>query len=206
MADDKLNYLQDGAINNLSWINYVLIAGVILAGTIILLKLTGHTSFKWLDIDFDTRYAWIICILFTLGHWYTAWLFIRSVVDLWKKGTSEECLTAFNKIVTSGGLFVRGLIPRVTSVDGIYQMSWKDPTTLVSHLGALIIILAIVPFDFTGAILIRPYIGVAIILMIINWIIGSNWAVALSQLSVERDRALVLKKLAGKMGTTISHS
>ena len=104
-----------------------------------------------------------------------SWVFVRSIHALWKADNQEDCRTAFNKVTSSGGLFVRGLMPRVRIVHGVYQMSWSDPSTLISHLAALLIIPAVVPFDVSNRLRFLLYLGTSLILMVFNWIVGSNW-------------------------------
>jgi hypothetical protein len=198
MPEDKSNHFQEAVVNNSNWVNKVLIAGEVLAGTIILLKLTGKTTFKWGDVEINTDKAWIIFLLFSLAHVYTAWLFIKSIHELWKTHNQEECQTTFNKVISSGGLFVRGLIPRTKKIRGIYQMTWSDPSTMISHLAALLLIPAIIPFDVSNRLRFILYIVTALIVMVFNWIVGSNWAIALSQLTVDRSQALYHLKLLNR--------
>jgi hypothetical protein len=196
MAEESLNHLQEAVVNNSNWVDKVLLSGIILAGMIVILKITDKAVFKWGDVELRTDKAWIVGVLFSLAHLYTTWLFVKSIHTLWKAGNQENCQAAFNKVTSSGGLFVRGLMPRVKIVHGVYQMSWSDPSTLISHLAVLLIIPAVVPFDLSHPLRFLLYLGISLILMVFNWIVGSNWAIALSQLTVERDKALYhLKRL-----------
>jgi len=196
MAEDSSNPLKDAVTNNSKWVDKVLWGGLILAGTIVLLKLNNKTSFEWVDIEFNTHKAWLILSLFTLAHLYTTWLLIRAIIRFWTVSSEAECQATFAKVTSSGGLLVRGLIPRTERVRNLYKMKWSDPTTIVSHLAALLLIPAIVPFDFSDQTQFYKYLGIAVAVMIINWLIGSSWAVALSQLTVKHDEAYYLLRLA----------
>lgn len=62
----------------------------------------------------------------------------------------------FDELSTTGGLFVRGLVPRtesVTTIGGghVYEMHWRDPTTWIALAAILLIPMAIMPFRWTGA-------------------------------------------------------
>ena len=51
---------------------------LILAGAIVLLKLSGKSEFKWLEANFSTDSAWAVFALFTVAHAYTGLLVLRS--------------------------------------------------------------------------------------------------------------------------------
>ena len=183
MAEDNSNHLQDAPINNAKWIDRVLWAFVILGGTIVLLKLAKRRTFSWASVEFDTNRAWIVFTFLTIAHLYTTMLFHLSAVKFSKTSTADERQRVFAKVTSGGGLFVRGLIPRTERVGNVYKMKWNDPTTLVSYLAALLIIVTIVPFDFSSRTVFLKYLLIALLIMVINWFIGSRWAVTLSQLT-----------------------
>jgi hypothetical protein len=107
MSKDKLNYLQEAIVSNSNWVDKVLFGGVILGGTVVLLKLAHKPTFKWGDVEFSTDKVWIVAVLFSLAHLYTTWLFVKSIHALWKTGNRAECKEAFEKVTSSGGVFVR---------------------------------------------------------------------------------------------------
>jgi len=189
MAEDNSNPLQEAPINNATWIDRVLWAFVILGGTIVLLKLTNKRTFSWAGVEFDTHRAWIVFIFLTLAHLYTTLLFHVSTVKFSTTSTEGERQKVFAKVTSSGGLFMRGLIPRTERVGNVYKMKWADPTTLVSYLAAILIIVTIVPFDFSSRTMFFKYFIGALLIMIVNWFIGSRWAVTLSQLTVNQGEA-----------------
>lgn len=189
MAEDNSNPLQEAPVNNAKWIDRVLWAFAILGGTIVLLKFTKKNTFSWAGVEFDMNRAWIVFIFLTVAHLYTTLLFHLSVVKFSKRSTESERQKVFARVTSSGGLFVRGLIPRTERVGNVYRMNWSDPTTLASYLAALLIIVAIVPFDFSNRNSFFKYLLVALLIMVVNWFVGSRWAVTLSQLAVETGAA-----------------
>lgn len=67
----------------------------------------------------------------------------------------------------------------------LYQMDFSDPTTWLAHAAGLAIFFAVL--RWRGAKW-RVRIGTciaAIFLTVMNWMIGSNWVVAASELSLE---------------------
>ena len=61
-------------------------------------------------------------------------------------------------------------------------MDWRDSATQIAHIAVVAMALAVIPFCKTC-----PYfgqlIGMAVILAVANWLIGSQWSIRLGQLA-----------------------
>lgn len=59
-------------------------------------------------------------------------------------------------------------------------MKWRDPSTIFSYVAAVVMLLAIIQFDFDHPWRLIKYSVVALTIVIVNWLIGSRWAVTLA--------------------------
>jgi hypothetical protein len=138
MSTGKWNSLQDAVINNSKWIDRVLWGLLLTQGTIILIKLAGKSTFVWGGVEFNTNKAWAILSLVTIAHLYVTVLFHTAAVKFAERSSDYERHEVFERITTSGGLFVRGLIARTKRRGRVYVMKRNDPTTIVSHVAAVL--------------------------------------------------------------------
>ncbi len=175
-------------VENAKWIDGILWSMCLVATALILLKALGKREFKWQDITFDTSMAWIVFSILTVAHLYSALLVIRSLRRLWPLADALSRRRLFDKITSTGGAFVRGLVARTQCIDDWtlyvrYKMDYRDPSAWLA-LGSLpLLVAAITPFSISRAFIWWLILG--IILAELNWIIGSHWVIALSDLSGE---------------------
>lgn len=191
MAKDNSDLLQDAVVNNSKSIDRVLWTFLILEIAFVYLKLNKKGTFSWGGVEVNTTGVWPVSffMLLTLAHLYATLRFHQSAGKCSEASSDDERQRTFLRVTSSGGLFVRGLIPRTERIGNAYKMKWRDLTRVPSYLVALGIIFAIVPFDFSSRMTFFEYFGVAIVIMVINWFIGSRWAVTLSQLTVKIGKA-----------------
>lgn len=193
--DDRIKHFQAAVVKNAEWLNAVLRWGSILAGTIVILKLMNKSVFKVGEIEFATDKAWVAFTLTTLIHLFvTFWYLVQSAHLLWLIGSEADCKTAFREMTTTGGEFIRGMA-NVKRVGRFYVRSWSDPTTVIVHFVALLILPAIIPFDYWNHSYFWYYVVGALLIMIVNWLIGSQWVAALAELDMTRDKAYYHKAL-----------
>ncbi len=187
-----LEQLEAAVVENAKWVNRVLVGGAAIAGSIIVLKLSGVQSFQWSKLSFRTDLAWLVFLVITVAHAYAAWLLVGSAHSLWRARSAIHSSRAFQRVSKTGGLFLRGLLPRTDyrrTVLGYYryQMRWRDPTTWISLMAGLAVAVAIAPFDFVDLPRAIGPAGLAIALPFVNWKLGANWAIAVSELSLHRE-------------------
>lgn len=185
MAKNKLDLVEDAVVNNSKSIDTVLWTFFVLEFAFVYLKLTKKEVFSWGGVEVVTTEGWrvIFFALLTVAHWYTTWRLLQSVKRFLEMSGSEERERAFLRVTSSGGLFTRGMLPRTMGKWNINWIKGLDLTRFPSYLAALGIVAAIVPFHPHGCTTLITYWSVALLIMIINWLIGSKWAVTLSGLT-----------------------
>ncbi len=188
-------------LENIKWLDRVLTSGSSLAGIVVLLKLLGFAEFQWVGIKFTPAsawiigYAWVLFCLFTIAHYYVASLAINSLHKLWLNSSVEESERTFSQVTRTGNIFVRGLLPRTkhfrTAIGlYLYEMRIDDPTAWVSYLSSVLLMLAMVPFDLSNIGTFAIISVLAAYAVVMNWLIGSNWIVALSELVIPRHKSV----------------
>ena len=201
-SETSLSHLQTQVVEDAKWVDKVLMSGTFFIGIIVfikflnLLKVVSIQTFDWGNIQVSITNVWliffIICI-FTVAHFYTGFLLlVKSTHKMWEANSDELGITAFEKVVETCGIYVRGLIARTQhhkNTPLVYKMDLDDPSALVSHGAAILFILAILPWDFSNLRLFFICFILAIILTIVNWLVGGTWIVALSELTLEHDKA-----------------
>jgi len=188
MGEPKSSLLEDAVMASTDWVNRVLTGGLILSGVVVLLKLTGKSQFKWADVEFSLSSAWMVFALFTLAHFYTALLLLRSTHRLWRDGTPESKARTFDKVSATGGLFVRGMLPSVDlrKIVWVQGINPHDPSTWLTRAASILLLLAIVPFAKVASLSFLLYAFVAVLIMSVNWLIGSLWLVSIAELADDR--------------------
>lgn len=210
-SESSLNHLQAQVLEDAKWVDKVLMSGTFIVGAIVFLKflnLLGIVSiqtFDWGNIKISITNVWLIFfifLLFTFAHYYTGLLLLaKSTHKLWETNSTELSRTAFEKVVETGGVYVRGLIARTQHLKNtpwIYKMERDDPSTLVSHGAALLLVLAIVPWNFSDLRQFFTFLILAVLVTIVNWLIGGTWIVALSELTLEPGEATYHLRLKSK--------
>jgi hypothetical protein len=87
--------------------------------------------------------------LFTLAHFYTALLLLRSTHRLWRDESEESQARTFDKVSATGGLFVRGMLPSVDlrKIVWLQGINPHDPSTWLTRATSILLLLAIIPFS-----------------------------------------------------------
>jgi hypothetical protein len=186
-------HYKEAVLENSKWLDNVLMGGFLFSIVVVLLKILGQREVEWMDVKFNLENVWIVFCLFSIAHLYTEILLIRSIRPLWDKCNVEDRNFIYNKIVATGGIYVRGLVARTKvlqdwelKVD--YRMSFKDPSAWVAYISFLILLGAIIPFPLFYEKI--HQVVIALLFSNINWIIGTNWVVALSELSNSFEESL----------------
>jgi len=179
---------ESAVIENSKWVDGVLWSMLLAATAIILLKLIGKQDFKWQDVELNTSQAWVVFSILTLAHFYAAVLLLKSIRRVWQLSDRLSRSRLFGKITSTGGIFVRGLVARTECrqtwfLSVSYEMDHHDPSAWFAQFSVPLLITAITPFAIRRTSLRFFLLGV--VLGEINWIIGSHWIIALSDLSTE---------------------
>lgn len=204
MAEDNLNHKQKMVIEDAKWVDNILTAGTALAGIIVVLKILSINTVVWNGITVSLSNAWVIFLLLAIAHIYTAnFLLGRSICLLWRENlpmnSAEQGKAVFEKVTETGGIFMHGMVPRTKRIKmpfGGYQylMSSYDPTTPISYGAGLLLIAAMVPWNFSNLLLFFLLLAGSILIVVVNWLTAGAWAVALSELIIEPRNATFLPK------------
>jgi hypothetical protein len=194
-SNGKPPLLEEAVVENAKWVNTVLVAGNTIAATIVLMKLlSDEDSFSFAGVELPLDYAWLVMVFFSAAHFYTTVLLVGSCHTLWKTSSHPTYSTALHKIQSTGGLFMRGMIPRTERIKErpdsyVIEMKFYDPTTWLAFGSAALILLALLDYSPT---LLSDYIvhsAVALAIIALNWKIGAHWVIALSELSLPKQKS-----------------
>lgn len=177
-------------ISTATWIDKLVSTALVVAIVVVATKITAGAKFKipGIDVEFDTGYTWVIFTAFTLAHLYVTVLFIKACRTLFRTDYTNAKPT-WEELTRSGPLLFRGLMPRLLPQNGrIAVMRWDDPTTWLAHGGAVLFFAAIIPFSSFSLL----SIATALIITLVNWILGSNWVIAASELTCDPGKTRLL--------------
>jgi len=169
---------EDAVLSRAGWISSVLIAGVLLAITMSLLRYTKATEFELLKIKFPVSAFPLSCVAYTVAHWYCALLFI-SVCQ--RVGHAPEIWQA---LTLKGPIVFAGMLPRkvlfyiqMGNVNvPVDQIAANDPTLWLFYGFCIVLYLG---FTWAGQVAQYPKVKRHVLagaLFFVNWIIGSVWA------------------------------
>ena len=182
-------------ISNSKWIDNVLWSGTIAAFVIILTRVFGGNtvSIPAAGFNINLDYAWLVISLITIAHLYTTILFVKSARSLWRISEYHEYKSVFSDIIAEGGIFFRDFKPRLlTPGSNLAPMSWNDLSTWTSLFATILLFFAVIPFSMEELWHKWWLPGIAAFLTYCNWTIGSKWAIALSELAVNKHESMFL--------------
>ena len=207
---DNKELHKEAVVENSKWIDKVLMSGFLVSLSIVILKLFYKETIKWMDVEFKLANSWIIFLLLTVAHLYTTILLTKSIKKLWDKFTFDDRSFVYTKIISTGGIFSRGLTARTEVYDDWefkvkYKMTYEDPSAWVALVTAVLMFIAIIPFPISKFSILD--ILIASLIINANWIIGTNWIVALSELSLDTDHSTYFEKASfGGVGMKVMSS
>lgn len=180
-------------------VDHLLLTGIGAAGLIIggrIFASGDPISLFGVD-DVPLNATWVLFGAFTLGHAaFTRFLlqYVRALPSA--DGTPGEKagqLELYDDIVAEGGWLVGVAIKRLAGYGehrSMVPMSSKDPSTWLSYGAVLIVWIAMLPWwwddglHVSGLAQLLATAVVAALLLVLNWVIGGMWAVAISSLGV----------------------
>ena len=175
--------------------NRVLVAGSLTIVAVILARVFNRSpSIKILDIgEVPLKAVWVVFLAGTVAHFFAGAFFRNAILDLaYSDEASSEKVKAREDVLVDGGHFVSVMVRRLpVSGRRFVPMSLHDSSTWVAYLGALGFLVAVVPWWWQNG-LRGPGVGVGLVLtsvgvllLLVNWFVGSHWAIALSLLGEE---------------------
>src|SRR5262245_53907895 len=106
-------YWRKAAKGNADTISKVLWAGLLMTIGVILLRMMGEATFDVFGAAIPVDWAWIPLAVFTIFHAVFAAEFLRSARRYWELSTAPGYADLFKDITAEGGLFMRGMTPRI---------------------------------------------------------------------------------------------
>lgn len=186
--------LADSVAAGARWVDAVLWTGAVAVLVTLACYVTGQTEFSVLGATLSLRHGWLMFLLLTLAHLYTAALLVRGVRQFWSTASVAEGEAVFKQVTQAGGLFMRGMKPRVFGEKGdAVVVTPSDPAYWVGAAFCVLLFVAVL----LPAPSLQTFVLAALIARI-NWIIGSQWAIALSELTIPRSQSQYLSGAADK--------
>ena len=189
-------YWRKAAKGHADTISKTLWAGLLIAITTILLRFTGGNTLKVYGVDIPLDRAWIPLAAFTVFHLTFTMEFLRTTRRYWELTEPKEYSTLFRDITTEGGLFMRGMTPRILPETGGPAPMGGELATWLTHASALCLLFALIPSSGFASLAAAP----AYIITYANWMIGSQWAIGLSELAVRKEFSTILARRRSRQG------
>jgi hypothetical protein len=202
----RTELLQESVLVDIKAIDNTLSYMMLSCGIVVVLKFMSIPEFSLTtDIKLPTDLAWIIVFGLTFVHGFYAFRLTNAVIDLVDNVTHEEQVDTFHMIRATGGLFVKGLIPRI-KVGHFRDMSIKDGSTWIAFFAAIALVLGVVPLRFENWLHFVLLWGAALLSIITNWAIGSYWIGMVSDLTLDKElfqekRPSIIEMFAGEFPT-----
>jgi len=193
MEKEKIDILCEGLYAATSNLSTFILGGCAFLLTILLIKAFSkeQKAFKILDVEIPLNRLWVVIAAYTLGHLYFS-IIVNQRIDRLNQerieNEKEEIWTQITYGEKAGSLFSN--MEKRTEKSSfnflgfpIYKMKKGDVTTWISVL--MIVLLFFSTFDFKVKTLrgkvYSAYFG--LLFCLINWTIGSWWAVQISTLA-----------------------
>jgi len=149
----------------------------------------GGASLSLGTVDLPLNLAWVGLLALTVAHVFTgAFLAQRITAYLPYLHQPEQAVQVFREVTSSSNPFVFGMrsraLPRRPG-GRHHPMSPRDPSAWVAYGAAVVLLLAVVPWRVeAGRIVVDGWgqVGLAVVLLAVNWWAGSVWMVSLSRL------------------------
>ncbi len=192
------------AVDNVSQLAKVFYFATTFGIAIVAARAFGIDHVGPLGIEAPLSSVWVIFLGITVAHCFlsiTAVNNFSEVVDPFDnydlgrepvEPVSGEEL--YQEIRSQNTVFLRGLQAREPTARGrLYRMSWRDPTTLVFVGLCLLDYIAILPWKEVDGRLewtaeprnVVALVTMGILLLVLNWVAGGKWTIALSQLRLQ---------------------
>jgi hypothetical protein len=185
---------QEAVIIRAGWINTVLISGVLLAGAISLIRYNRGSDFELLNIKLPISIFPFACGAYTIGHIYCTWLFVE-ICAVSRQEVPGQSASIWKALTLKGPLIFAGMLPRHQIFEfalpfgrsvSFYEIPSEDPTLWLFYGFCFAIF-----FAFKWSCSIAGYSKkIALLLtwslLAVNWVAGSIWTDAASQLLSSR--------------------
>lgn len=186
------------------WINGLLMFGLGLAGTIVLLKLFGQDEVEVWKVKVKTGQAWVVFALLTAAHGFLTVELVKDSYDIFYNH-HDLCKPAWENLRSL--LFFKNMVPRIHIRDvylfghpvHVYRIDVsRDLASWLIYAGVVVLFMAIFDFRNRSRRLVTSF--AAALICSLNWFIGSQWAVAVSELASGRTTSAYFEALRQRFG------
>ena len=177
-----------GLFNTARALTYTVKAGFLFSCLIVLVKLLRRPVVQIFNIPIDLGRTCYLFVGLTVAHMYYAVVFIRRCRRVFCEGTSNQRMEAWNKLTQGDLVWFNEVTPRAYPVDGtlhVYPIDPTDPTSWLAVASILLLVLATVRLASATWLTRIGTVVAATLLARINWMLGANWVVAASQLTID---------------------
>ncbi len=204
----SLNNAEIAAFENMRWLDRLAWFALISTVGIVVSKFIGEQTFGWTGIDLPMKFISLFFTSITIIHFYITVLVIRSFRHIWKLSEQKDRIDFFERLIATGSFLTRGILVRESSFSGEagshkkdfididYYLNTGDPPVWVITVFMALVVIAITPFEISFNAIILYFVSATIV--IINWNIGSHWMIALSDLSLSKDRSIYFGRANSK--------
>jgi hypothetical protein len=170
-------------------VSRVLYIGTI-AGLLVVVGRILNASPKIWEIDkLPLKAAWVFFLGLTVAHGFSGTFLVRAIEEARHTYSKPDQFAIYDDIMAEGGLYMHIVDRRVLEPRrSIVRMGPRDPSAWVAHGGVILVIYASLPWWWQGT-LRWPGLGssiaigcITLLLVLVNWNIGSKWAIAISLL------------------------
>lgn len=172
-------------VANARWINQVLSFGSVLVVASIArwfiedLNIPGFGT-----VHLEARWQVACYTGLTAIHWYSASMFVDELRSFALGKSDSDCSALFVRLSRGGGVFMRGLKPRLPERrGGVLTVSIVDRPYWVSLFLAILLPVSV---GLTAASLWWSLLGTA--LSLVNWSIGAYWSLVVSELTIRGEK------------------
>jgi hypothetical protein len=195
MSDD-LSTAQRIVIGHAKAIARILTVSAGVGIAVVCARLLNLSDIEVLGLEAPLRHVWFFFVLVTIAHLFFGWILVKDLGRSRDEDDSAGGKRLFDALRTEESSLLRGILPRQTPVQEgsrVYKMSWSDPTTWLFCGLALLNFAAILPWklnrgDFVwdgGTARVVTLVALGLVLLFINWMVGGQWLVMLSQLTLD---------------------
>ena len=187
----------DGLVQVAKWISSLLLTGSALCCAVIGLRALGKGEFKFGQLEIPLRMLPLALVALTAAHAYFTWLLHIKVDALLVVG-GQTPMEAWNTLVgKSDALVFNGMRPRILVgswplFGPVYATEMSDPTFWLNFSFAVVVVVSVVACRTPSSVVAAApiwHIGtlnslmLGTLLALTNWLLGSHWAIRLSELA-----------------------
>lgn len=185
----------EGIFNIVSWLNFYILGSFALSISLILAIIFKNKLINFFQMEIPLKYYPFTMIALTLIHAFLALKIIHKVNDIFPSIQNFRG-EAWNKIIDSEYFILNGMEPRRFYSDGGilgeggYQTFSIDLTFFATFIFSITIVISIYlslglwrKFNNNNLITVYIKFSIACTFASINWIIGSQWAIAISKIA-----------------------